>query len=77
MTVQRFRDVADMPPPRRGDPADPATYLRIKELWRFSSRSLPVLFRPGVFRYRSIEESQVAREQSLIARMRAMRATRG
>ena len=76
MSVQRFRDVAEMPPPPRGNPADPATYARIKELWRFSSR-LPALFPPGVTRYRSIEESDAAREQALIARMRAMRAARG
>ena len=77
MTVQRFRDVADMPAPPRGDPADPATYARIKELWQFSSRLLPALFRPGVYRYRSVEESDAAREAALLARMRSMRASRG
>lgn len=75
MSVLRFRDVADMPAPPRGDPADPATYARIKDLWRFADR-LPALFPPGVTRYRSIEESDAARERALIARMRAMRAAR-
>lgn len=76
MSVQRFRDVADMPAPPRGDPADPTTYARIKELWRFASR-LPALFPPGVTRYRSVEASDAAREQALLTRMRAMRASRG
>ena len=55
------------------DPRDPATFAHIRELWRFASR-LPPLFAPGVYRYRSIEESDRAREQALIERMRTMRA---
>jgi hypothetical protein len=74
--VTRYRDVADMPPPGRSDPADPRTYARIKELWRSSSRFLPPLFEPGVTRYRSIDESQAARERATIQRMRAVRAAR-
>ena len=77
MTVKRYRDVADMPPPSAGDPADRATYARIKELWRFSSRLVPPLFAPGVYRYRSIEESDAARERAIIERMRVMRAPHG
>ena len=75
MTVKRYRDVAEMPPPERGDPADPNTYMRIKELWRFASQ-MPSLFPPGVYRYRSIEDSNADQEQAIIARMRAMRAAR-
>ncbi len=75
MSVQRFRDVAEMPTPPRCPAGAPETYARIKELWAFASR-LPPLFPPGVTRYRSIEESDAARERALIARMRAMRAAR-
>lgn len=76
MGVTRYRDVADMPAPGRSDPSDPRTYERIKELWRFSSRRLPALFEAGVTRYRSIQDSQAARERATIRRMRAVRATR-
>ena len=76
MSVKRYRDVADMPPPRRGDPAAPSTVARIKALWSFSGRLAPALFRPGVYRYRTIEESQRAREERTIERMRALRARR-
>lgn len=76
MTVKRYRDVADMPAPLRGDPADPSTYARIKQLWSFSGRLAPPLFGPGVYRYRSIDESHAAREQRTIERMRAIRAIR-
>lgn len=75
MSVQRFRDVAEIPTPPRCSPGAPETYARIKELWAFASR-LPPLLPPGVTRYRSIEESDAARERALIARMRAMRAAR-
>jgi hypothetical protein len=37
---------------------------------------LPPLFPPGVTRYRSIEDSQAAREQATIQRMREVRAAR-
>lgn len=76
MTVRRYRSVEEMPAPTRGDPRDPATYARIKALWRISERFTPPLFQPGVCRYRSIEESQAARERATIERMRAMRAAR-
>lgn len=76
MSVTRYRDVGDMPAPERGDPLNPRTYERIKELWRFSSRRMPALFQPGVFRYRSIEESQAARERATIERMRTVRTAR-
>ena len=72
MPVERYRDVADMPSPPRGDPRDPGTFARVRDLWRFSSR-LPPLFAPGLYRYRSVEESDRAREQALIARMRSLR----
>ena len=77
MTVKRFRDVSEMPSTPSGDPRDPHTYARIKHLWQFSKRvvSLP-LFRPGVYRYRSIEEMQAARDKATIERMRALRALR-
>jgi hypothetical protein len=76
MPVIRYRGVEEMPAPGRGDPGDPATYARIKDLWRFADRSLPRLFKPGVYRYRSIGESESARERATIERMRAVRATR-
>lgn len=77
MTVKRYRDVSEMPAPPRGDPKDPSTYARIKELWRFSHRVVQLpLFPPGVYRYRSIEDSQAARERATIERMRLLRAQR-
>lgn len=75
MTVQRYRDVADMPPPERADPRDPSTWSRIRAVWGVANR-LPPLFPPGLYRYRSVEESDVAREAATIARMRVLRERR-
>jgi len=72
VTVKRYRDVAEMPPPPPGRPHDPMTFARIRELWQFSSRLVPPLFRPGVYRYRSIEDSADAREHATIERIRAL-----
>jgi hypothetical protein len=76
MSVQRYRDVSEMPAVAAGDPKDPVTYARVRELWRFSARHLPALFAPGLYRYRSVEESDRAREEASIARMRALRHAR-
>ena len=74
MSVQRYRSVADMPAPERKARAD--GYEHVRALWRFSSRLVPPLFSPGVYKYRSIEDSQAARETATVDRMRRMRATR-
>jgi hypothetical protein len=76
MTVKKYRDVSDMPPPAAGRRSDPATYRRVAELWQFSARLAPALYPPGVYKFRSIEESEAARERATIERMRVLRAKR-
>lgn len=76
MPVERYHDVADMPPPARLDPKDPSTWARIRELWSFGTRRLPPLFPPGVTRFRTIEDLQAAREAATLERMRRMRDQR-
>ncbi len=77
MSVRRYRDVAAMPPPAPSAPGVAATYARIRDAWRFANRLVTQpLYRPGVYRYRSIEDSEVARDRATIERMRTMRAAR-
>ncbi|MCC7108412.1 MAG: hypothetical protein IT382_03935 [Deltaproteobacteria bacterium] len=76
MPIERYRDVADMPPPARLDPADPSTWARIRALWHLASCSLPPLFAPGVTKGRSIEELSASRERAEIERMRKVRDAR-
>lgn len=75
MTVRKYRDVAQMPPPPL-DPKDPATWAAIRDLWGFISRALPPLYPPGVRRFRSIEELNHARDEATIACARALHRSR-
>jgi hypothetical protein len=76
VTVKKYRDVSEMPSPAAGKRAVPATYRRVAELWQFSGRLVPALYQPGVYKFRSIEDSNAARERATLERMRAMRAKR-
>lgn len=70
MTVKKFRSVDEMPPvPRLGGTA---LWARIRATWARARRLTPPLDLPrGVHLFRSIEESNAAREAAVLARMRA------
>ncbi len=76
MPVHRFRDVRDVPPPPAAeDPQAPAFLERVFALWAFSrSAAGAPLHPPGVQRFESIEAADAAREDALLARMRATRS---
>jgi hypothetical protein len=59
MPVERYRTIEDMPPPWR-DPADPGNLRLVAEMLEFY-RKLNPPSRPGVRRYRSIEEANADR----------------
>lgn len=60
MPVSRYRDIADVPV-RSADTLDPAN-LRLVLAWSaFCRRLQPQLLRPGVTRYRTIEDAAAAR----------------
>lgn len=62
MPVKKYRSVADMPPvPPPETPEE--LWKRIKELWARSWELSPMIYPKGVFKFRSIEEAQAAREQ--------------
>ena len=59
------------------DPLDAAIALnRMLELVSLGSADRSPLFEPGVYRYRSQDEANEARESATIKRMRVMRAAR-
>ncbi len=59
MPVERYRSIADMPPPWT-DPDDPRNLRRIAEMIALHRRLTPAL-QPGVRRFRSIEEANLDR----------------
>lgn len=63
MPVRRFHSVDEMSEPFWRQPGDPALYQAIKAVWNFGQRTSSKRFRPGVRRFRSIEEMTAERHQ--------------
>lgn len=63
MPVQKFRSVEDMPPVPWCEALDEACLRRIAKLWARSSAFSRRIYPRGVFKFRSIEEAQAARER--------------
>lgn len=77
MPIERYRNIEEVPAPERRDPSDPRF---LEQLFAFLSsppRRLSPLFRPGVYKYRSMDEANEAREAALIERAQAARHGEG
>lgn len=73
MPIERYKDIADVPPPPKTDPSDPTFAERVLNSVGSPFAELPPLFRPGVYKYRSIEEANEAMEAAMIERARLLR----
>lgn len=62
MPVRKFRSALELPPPPRGDLRDPAYRDAVRSLLAMTAALSPPWFAPGVYKYRSIEEANEARE---------------
>ena len=60
MPVRKFRSVAEMKL-RRLEPGTDELFATIRRLWDFGRRTSRRRYRPGVYRFRSIEEMQKGR----------------
>lgn len=65
MPVRKFRSAEEMNQPIWRTPGDPALYRAIREIWTLGQRTSSRRFRPGVHRYRSIDEMR--REAIVVA----------
>lgn len=74
MSLSKYRDAVDMPPPPRVQGADLAD--RIRALWARAFAFCPLDPPRGVQRFRSIEEAGAARDRATTLRMRQLRETR-
>jgi hypothetical protein len=62
MPVRKFRTVEEMNRPVWRTPGSAELLEAIRNVWEFGRRTSRRRFRPGVYRYRSIEEMQKALE---------------
>ena len=62
MPIRKFRSVEEMNEPVWHRPGDPALYRAMRIVWDFGRRANPRRFRPGVYKYRSIEEMDRVQE---------------
>ena len=74
MPVTRYRDVREMPSPPRATGDEIA--MRIRAVWTRAVLLAGLAPRPGVTRFRTIEEAQEARARDVRERMRRIRAER-
>jgi hypothetical protein len=64
LPIQKFRSVADMPRPLGEGITDNAELRRrIAALWARAARISPRVYPRGVFKFRSLEEANQARER--------------
>ena len=63
MPIQKFRSIEDMPPVPRCKTLDEECLRRIAGLWEWSTAFGARIYPRGVFKFRSIEEAQAARER--------------
>ncbi len=71
LPIQRYKDVSEMPPPPRPRGDELAT--RIRDVMTRAARLAGSGYPPGVYRFRSIEEAQEARQAVVRARVQARR----
>lgn len=73
MPIQRYRSIEEVPPPDALDPLNIEVMERASAYFAYPPRILPPLFPPGLYKYRSIEEADKAKEQAIIKRARLLR----
>lgn len=62
MPIRKFRNVEEMNRPVWRTPGSPDLYRAIERVWDFGQRTSRTRFRPGVYRYRSVEEMNECEE---------------
>ena len=70
MPLHKYRSASDMPRPERASDAELAT--RIRSVWGRAFLLCPRVCRPGVRRFRSMEEANLDRLRETAERMRRL-----
>lgn len=76
MPVKKFRSVAEMPRVLPCEPLSEELIGRIARLWSRASAMSPRVYPRGVFKFRSLEEAQAARDQVTESNVRRLEQER-
>jgi hypothetical protein len=76
MGIRKFRSVEEMPPPPPLPPLTAETLRRAFEHMELSIRLSPLIYTPGVRKFRSLDEANRHREAVETAQIRRRRADR-
>ena len=76
MPIQKFRNLDDMRKALWCETVDEDCLRRIAALWSRAARLAPRKYPRGVFKFRSIEEAQAAREQVTAENIQRLRQER-
>jgi len=63
MPVWKYRDISEMLAPSRPT-RDEDLVRRLRALWRRTANFAPIGYLPGVYKFRTIEEAQAARDRN-------------
>ena len=66
MPVHKYRSIYEMPDETWREPGDPVLYRAIRQVWDFGQRTSKRRYRPGVYKFRSIEEMDAALDALLL-----------
>lgn len=76
MPIKKFRSVAEMPRVLPCEPLSAEHIARIARLWARASAMSPRIYPRGVFKFRSLEEAQAARDQVTETKVRRLERER-
>lgn len=71
MPVSKYRSVEDMPPPPRPNPEE--LLDRIRAVWNRAALLTGFGYPPGLYKFRTLEEAQAARDEVTRQRVQKLR----
>jgi hypothetical protein len=78
MPIRKFRSIEEMSRNQSlwRQPGDPELYRAMALVWTIARQTNPRHFRPGVYKFRSIEAMNAAQEAALTEHIRGLRQKR-
>ena len=64
MPVRKYKDATLIPPPPLAERGSAEHIRRLRALWQRTTRLAPRRMKPGLYRFRSTEEAETARQEA-------------